>query len=524
MGDLIFILCLRNNSYILWGMRCLSAFFVILLSVIHAAWSGVIGGDAFVSADFVIENGDFYMPDSLHVSGVVKIENNGILNTDVFVNDGAILFIENHSGVNSVFDLGDGAQVVQLISDADDMSPINFNVPYSVLVDAANMLALTDVINFANGADKIILDDSVLDINGIAAGSVNNIELRGDVFLVVDSVDDLSDVPFISGVSGTGRVHVISPQLNPLFTDVARLRGGDLYLERVRVQDYEKVFNNDMGRYLNALRLKNKNDKLLYALDSAKDIDSFYSVLRHSVRLNNKMLARPLRILNAFNRFESDGVTSADVWGVMSDEFYAYGIGAGVRENIMSNLNVGIEFGIGKVNYDGDYDVYAGDLFSADLSALWNLNDSIAVRGIAGVLYQNTDVGDVFYENRVYENPDVMMWDLKADIGYKLLLADSFYLDAYTGLNFNGYSVTGFVDNDFDLYSGVNLGYEFDAVGIRYDCHIGANVNADSDIGVHGSIGFMSDMDMVGGNVNFTAIHMFDVMTYKLSLGVRFLF
>lgn len=505
-------------------MRCIFNFLLFVFLSNGPAFAGVFGGDKYVSTDIIIGNADIYSPDSLHILGNVHLENNGVLETDIFVHDDATLIIENHGNVNSVFKLGNNAQIIQSISDSNDMNLIDFNVPYSVLIDDANVLPLVDVINVANGAEKIILSDSIFDINGVGENTVDNIELRGDIFLIADDTDGLRNTPFMTGVSGTGIVHVISRNSNPLFADVAILRDGNLYLERVRELDYEKVFDNDMGRYLNSLRIKNKNDKLLYALDSVNDIDSFYSVLRHSARFNNKMLARPLRILSAFNRFESGGVTSADVWGVMSDDFYAYGIGAGVHDNIMSNLNVGIGVGIGKIDYDADYDVYAGDLFGADLSALWNLNDSIAVRGIAGLLYQNADVGDVFYGNQVYENPDVIMWDLKADVGYKIGFAGMFDLDAYVGTNFNGYSVTDFVDNDFNLYSGVNLVYEFDAMGIKYDCRIGANVNTDSDVGVHGSIGFISDMDMVGGNLGVSAIHMLDVMTYKLSLSVRFLF
>ncbi len=505
-------------------MRCLLLLFVYVLFAVHDAWSGVISGDKFVSHDFVIENADYYMPDSLHVSGVVEIENNGLLKTNVVLNDNTTLIIENHADVNSVFELGSHAQIIQKISDANDMVYIDFNVPYSVLVDDANMLQLNALINFADEADKLILSDSVLVVNEALEKNLENVELRGDVFLVADDISALYDVPFITGVSGTGGVYLITNNLNPLFADVAVMRNGDLYFERHREYDYAKVFSNDKGRFLNLLRKRNPNDKLLHALDSVSDMNSFNRVLNHSARFNSENLVRPLKILNALNYFDYAEGLFSDVLGVMSEDFYSYGIGIGVRENVLSGLNIGVGLRLGKIKYDSDYDDYTGNLYGVDLSVLWNLNDNIMMRVLGGVLYQDTDIGNVFYENRMYENPDVMQGYLKTDVAYRFDLTDSFYLDAYFGLNINAYSVVDIVDFDSNFYSGVMLGYEFDMMGIKYNYLFGADINTDSDIGMHASVGFVSYMDMIGGNAKIDAVRMFDVMTYKLSLNARFLF
>lgn len=103
-------------------------------------------------------------------------------------------------------------------------------------------------------------------------------------------------------------------------------------------------------------------------------------------------------------------------------------------------------------------------------------------------------------------------------------MADLFYLDTYFGLNVNRYSVVDGVDFGFNVYSAVMLGYEFDMMGITYNYRLGADINTDSDIGLYASVGFVSDMDMVGGNAKISAIRMFDVVTYKLSLNARVLF
>lgn len=505
-------------------MKWLTGFLLSVLCLCGVATADVVGGDKYISTDMTIAQDEQYCPDSLHVSGVVEIENNGVLETNIFVHDGATLILKNHSNVNSQFELGNSARVIQKISDSCDMNLIDFNVPYSVLVDGVDMLRLDALINFADGAEHIVLSNSVLDINGVATNYMNNVELQGDVLLVADNFDGLRGGPFLTNVSGTGTIHVVSRDSNPLFADVAVMRNGDLYFERRREFDYVKVFNNDKGRFLNLLRKRNPGDKLLYTLDSVGDMDSFNRVLNHSARFNSEILMRPLRILNALNYFDyADGLFT-DVWGVMSEEFYSYGISVGVHETVLSDLNVGVGLRLGKIKYDSDYDDYTGDLYGADLSVLWNLNDNMVVRVLGGLLYQNTDIGDVFYENRMYENPDVMQAYLKTDVGYRCDLTDSFYLDTYFGLNLNRYSVADIVDFGFNVYSAVMLGYEFDVMGITYNYCLGADINTDSDIGMHASVGFMSDMDMIGGNAKISAIRMFDVVTYKLSLNARVLF
>ncbi|MBQ2017805.1 MAG: autotransporter domain-containing protein [Alphaproteobacteria bacterium] len=505
-------------------MKCVFGFLFLVLFLCGAAFADVVGGDKYISADLIVRQDEYYRPDSLHILGVVYLENNGLLETDVVVDDGATLIIENHACVNSVFELGNRAQVIQKVSDEKDMVYIDFDTPFSILVEDANMLHWDELVNFTKGADKIILSDSILDVNGVFEKNLENVELHGDVLLVADNFDGLRGGPFLTNVSGTGTIHVVSRDSNPLFADVAVMRNGDLYFERRREFDYVKVFNNDKGRFLNLLRKRNPGDKLLYTLDSVGDMDSFNRVLNHSARFNSEILMRPLRILNALNYFDyADGLFT-DVWGVMSEEFYSYGISVGVHETVLSDLNVGVGLRLGKIKYDSDYDDYTGDLYGADLSVLWNFNDNMVVRVLGGLLYQNTVIGDVFYENRMYENPDVMQAYLKTDVGYKFDLDNSFYLDTYFGLNLNRYSVADIVDFGFNVYSAVMLGYEFDVMGITYNYCLGADINTDSDIGMHVSVGFMSDMDMIGGNAKFSAIRMFDVMTYKLSLNARLLF
>lgn len=505
-------------------MKSLFLSFVFLFMFANVVCATVVGGDMYVSDNFVIDGGELYAPDSLIVTRTLRLENNGVLETNVFVRDGVTLYIENHSNVNSVFVLGNGAQVIQKVVDADDLNRIDFNVPYSVLVEGENMLSLRDVAYFASGADKIVLNDSILDIRGVEMGGLENVELKGDVFLVADSLRGMYGVPFMECVSGNGAVHVLTNDVDLLFADVATLRDGKLFLERKRETDYLKIFNNDLGVFLNEMRLNNPNDKLLYTLDSVDNMAAFYHVMNHSVRFNSDMLVRPLEILNALNVFDFYDAGYGGVWGVFADDFYSYGIDVGVMEYVAPGLKVGLGLNTGRLEYNGIYDVYVADLYGADLSVARIFGDGITLRGKGAVLYQDTGIGDVLYENKIYENPDVMLWYLKSDAGYRFDFANSFYLDAYAGLNFNTYSVADIVDSDFDLYSGIVMGFGFELMGISYDYRIGADVNTDADIGLHAGVGFMSEMDMVGGNAKVDAVRMFGVMTYKLSLGLQFLF
>lgn len=518
------MLGLRNNSCILFCMRNLFLLFCCILSFANNALASVFSGDRVIYNDLFIDKGEYYKPDTLSVLESIKIENNGLIETNIVVRDGVQLNLENHAIVNSVFVLGNGASIVQHVSDVADMNKIDFNVPYSVMVDGANMLSLFDVIGFAKGADKIILGDSWFDIQGMGVGNDISIELNGNVFLYADNIDGLYDLPFITGVHGNGMIYLITDNHDLLFVDVAVLNDGKLYFERRRELDYQKVFNDKKGVFLNLLRRNNHNDKLLYALDSVGDMDSFNHVLNQSARFNDDILLRPLRILNAVNTQNYFDGVSAGGWAVLSDDFYSVGINALMLENVLSGLELGIGVSAGKIEYDGLYDAYSGDLLGVDLFAIWNVTGDIVLRGRSGVLYENADIGDVFYDNKVYENPNPFLGYVQSDVVYDYNLFDSLKLSVYLGAKTEIYSVVDVSGYNLNLYSGMGAKYKFESLGIKYEYAIGVEINSDSDVMLNAAVGFVSDMDMIGGSMNFTAIRMFDVMTYKISLGAQLLF
>ena len=215
-------------------MKQLVLFLFLLLSNFGAMAADVFAGDKYLSSNLVVHNGESYMPDSVHITDDIKIENNGLFQTDVFVDAGVRLYLENHAVINSSFNLGSDARIIQVINDSADMVGVKFNVGYDVLVDGADGLALSNVLEFATDADVLHLRDSVLDINDIAGTISGNIEIGGDVVLRANDFSRFYDVPFLENASGVGTIRLYGGAGDPLFANVVRFEDNKLYFHILR--------------------------------------------------------------------------------------------------------------------------------------------------------------------------------------------------------------------------------------------------------------------------------------------------
>ncbi len=522
-----FALYFRIYSYILWCMRIVIFVFLSLIFLPRVVWSDVFGGDKYLETDLFIAKGEVYNPDSLILVENIAIENNGYLTTNIFLHDDIVLTIVNHAMVDSVFNLGLNSKIVQIISDSGDMNPINHVGNYFVQVENANVLSMRDIITFSERADKIIISDSVIDINNLSNRGKKSIELHGNVVFMIDNVSD--DI-VIDGVSGDATISLISNNENILFSNYAQLRNGALVLGIRRETDYVKIFNNEFGYFLNSLRADASADKLLMDLDSAQNIKDFNSVLGRSARFNSDVLSQPLRVLGYINSLRYKGPFGAgcgfmaDAWGVLSEDFYSYGLGIGFDGSVKDKSNVGLRLNAGNLEYDGDYDIYDADLFGVDLFVEWMIDEGLWVNAVGGLWYEDLRIENVFYDGAVHENPRMFLGYLQTDVGYKFNLFDALYLNVWGGTKADFYMVEDFTNYDLNLYVGTAVVYAFDMSGIEYNYNVGFDVNSDADVGIFARAGFWSDVDMLGMDVQIGLFRVIDIVAYKISLGGRLVF
>lgn len=505
-------------------MKWFALFLFLLFSNFDAMAADVFAGDKYLNSNLVVHNGERYMPDSVHITDDIKIENNGMFQTDVFVDDGVRLYLENHAVINSSFNLGSDARIIQVIKDKADMVGAEFNVGYDVLVNGADGLALYSVLEFATDADILHLRDSVLDINDVTGTISRNIEIGGDVVLRANDFSRFYDVPFLENVSGMGIIRLYGGTSDPLFADIVRFEDNKLFFGRVRETDYVKIFNDGYGAFLNDLRVNNPNDGLLGAMDRADSMDALRHIMMRSVRFNPGVLRDVIGVINSVNMMGYNFDTGAGANAIIADDFNSYGVNFSVHKKLTDNFTGMASLRIGNVEYENWLDKFDGNYFGGDVSFGLDLSDKIWVRAIGGLTYGVFDTGRVFYENKVVNSPDVLAGFLYTDFGYDFDLFDMLKLRLWGGVENNLYVVSGVDYYDRALRGGMSVGGSVDMMGIRYDYDVGVDANTDSKIGVFGRIGFWSDMDAIGGDATAGVMHVFDTLAYKVAFNLRWMF
>ena len=109
----------------------------------------------------------------------------------------------------------------------------------------------------------------------------------------------------------------------------------------VRETNYEKIFNGSRGKYLENIRSKNPNDKMLLAMDNAKSMNEINSIMNSSYRFNPIILMHPIKTINR-----------ADLFNVNTDNFNT---GANVRVGYLTSDKIddmNARFNIGNVYKD----------------------------------------------------------------------------------------------------------------------------------------------------------------------------
>ena len=71
---------------------------------------------------------------------------------------------------------------------------------------------------------------------------------------------------------------------------------------------------------------------------------------------------------------------------------------------------------------------------------------------------------------------------------------------------------------------GMDIRYDYDMLGIKYNYGIGINVNTNSELEFMGCVGFWGDMDGVGGDFSASVVSMADITSYRISVNARAIF
>lgn len=473
-------------------------------------------GDGTYTMDqnvYVVSGGEFAVSDIV-VMGSHIIVNDGFIESDIEINDGCRLEIYNRGIFNASFSLGNNASVVQVISNESDLSSIDFDVNYSVRIDGVDGLRLSDIMRVGSGAEEILLTDSfvvwdVYDLN------LDNLKLSGDIKLKFNDIESIQGRSIISNVAPGAHVQIVSDETQKtIFAINTYVENENLYMHLVRETDYTKIFDNNLGGFINSLRLDGSANGLVDALDDAISMDDVDKIMAESVRIAPINLMDSVTIINMFNMNDfGDGFGVRGTY-VMADDLDVYGVAFNTD---VSNIGVRIYAnGISTENYG---DKYSGLMFGGDLRAHYE-NDIGFVRGMVGGSVTSFDISNVFDGIKAIDNPTGYSMYAVFDVGRRFEFDTGFYFAPYFGGTVNYVAVLNQNESEYLGRTGVEAGYSFEMLGIEYDYSVRTNLDTNTGAFIAGRIGFMSVMDMIGGYAEIGYINNEIGQGYKITAGI----
>lgn len=508
--------------------------FITWLFVVHKATAmDIINNDIFGQQINVVENlivsdtGSVNF-DNINICNTVFIANDGKINGTFNIYDGNTVFIQNSGSINSVFVLGNNSSIVQVIGSDKDVKDVNFNTDYSLLVNSKDIVSLNKVMNIGSDAKEIIFNDTVLSfehLNLLKFSSVTNpkIKLVGNNILYVDSISETQ--PILSNVSGNGTMYIYNDSLSPLYAIQSYVKDGNLFGKIVRETDYSKIFKNKVGDFLNELRVAEPDNKLLPVMDSAKNFGEMYKIMSDSVKLNPIKLIEPIRVLSDFSSLFTEG-DSGYTYGVLpiliySDAFYTYGGKVSLSPKILDDIKLSMSIYTAYTAFSDYVNDFNATTNGAELFAGYEKN-LYSIDLMLGASLTHFDVGDVFDDGLIINNPSGLSVYSDANVGRKFLLEEDLVIKPFINVSADYVKVSSQKDTDLDTGAGAEISFLYDDFDISYE--YGAKIRAlvSGQVGASFNMTFISDIDGLAGSIEFGTLYDNDDFAYGIRAGASF--
>ena len=434
---------------------------------------GVFVANASYGYDVIkIGNGEIVDVANLNIQNATVIVNHGHLYGALDSCDGCDIYIQNFGTAD---DVNLGAHVTQVVTGNDNMNPVGG--ASEILVYDAEKLSVSDLAELANGVQSVTINGAGLVLDGETP--LKNVTLQGNVILYVDDVADVSNMVVASGVSVDGMVHVSGVNINPLYRFGTRIEGGNLYVDFVRDTDYSKILGDKLGGFLDELRVKNSDDRLLAALDGAASVDEIHSIMSRSVRVAPMQLMDIVRVMNVNEisrvRVRGDSMSLIPM-AMFADNASAMGGAIDRNYGVGSKITLGISGYVYAMSYGDDFDEYESALYGGNVHIAY-FDDVIFARALAGVSVANFYTGAVFNGADIVENPMGFSGYGAADFGVAFDVARNVNLMPFVRGGVDYANIANLSDTEFIAAIGANL--LIDSVGYDLKYQYGVGVNAD---------------------------------------------
>lgn len=378
----------------------------------------------------------------------------------------------------------------------------------------------------AADADKYRIDNSVVYINDFYDWQNwdADVEFGTNVRLNIKNLSSKNNGQKLEHISSTDVVNV--SDADNLYKVNLSTAGSDLFVNLVRETDYQKVFKDSRGAFLENIRLNHPDDKMLVAMDNALTMTEVNSIMDSSYHFYPMILMNPVKTLNRavlidFLSEANDGV-SVDVDYMFSNKINNYG-GRVYIANKYNDLFFKIGLNFNRFSYSDNFNDFDGVAYGLDVRAKQYIK-SFWLDGILGINRAAFNADNIYVNGDVSDNPKGMSEYARISIGYDIKRVSDFVLSPFAGLMFQKSDIMGLSDSDINLHTGITGKYNFVMDGIKYEYAASIATDEKANWNVETNIGFVSVVDDAGAYVGIGAFRDEFGTNYKLSINGKMYF
>jgi hypothetical protein len=463
----------------------------------------------------------------VNINESVFVENHGQISGNVFICDSCTARIRNSGAIDGIITASNTARLEQVINSADDITNLNVSgLSFSVSVNSAQALRLTDIINVAQNADKIVLKDSFIILDSAAVHMRSPIiEVAGIVMLDLDGLSVADCEKFLSDIHGNGFFVFKSDKSDfPQVVETIVDENGIVHLNIRRETDYERIFDNKLGGFLNRLKNSYPDNPTIVAMNQAGTMAELKSIMDESVLLNPMNLMKPVKSFEIFESASFRGMSRPDDFGletirIMSDAVGMYGgkisstIDAGVSAITASAYFAAFE------NSD-DLNEFSGMLYGGNVHLLYS-GKSLWMDAGAGLTISEFKTDDIFDGENVVQNPTGISFYGTGDSGLKFEISDGFHVSPFVGVGARYAGILNRSEKEFFLRVGSAMWFSTEMAGIKNDYILSVTAHSNNVYSAEARIKFFSVPDMIGGGFAYGISRDEIGINHKISVNVE---
>ncbi|MDE6570961.1 MAG: hypothetical protein K2L95_01950 [Alphaproteobacteria bacterium] len=482
--------------------------------------------DSFYSVTHaVVDNNAGYSTNSVYV------ENDAFLFGDVYVPDGTHLYVRNSGVVDGTFYLGDGAQITQVIRNESDITYLDIDAGFTVLVTGDAGLEFSDILRVGYFADRVILNNTSITLSHPAAGPSlwrrrgPQIQLVGTVTVRIDDVMANDGAMLLGNVDGDGAVLVQSGALHPMYAAQTYRASGNIYMRVVRETDYRKFLDGDIGVYINEYRAVYPDDPMVTALDGATNMTQLHKLMADCARINPLVLMRPVRRLGlmAMDDVDAPGPSGISVaarpFWVLSGDGDMGGTNVSVRFRRPDMFAIANLYA-GTLNYSDYLNDFSGIVFGGNMRAHMDLDTFFVdiAGGVGGGIF---DINDVWSGHSVVDEPFGVAAHGRADAGMRFNIGNAAYISPFVGMGIDHAWILDSSDGEMFVRTGSEFGIGYELDGLWYDYGMRAIVDTTGAIMAGVRVGAWSKWDNAGGDLGVMIRHDDIATSWQISATAR---